>query len=686
MSNGVVERAERRIHLVGSVPLNSPEEVFERISSALGDRIERLPDGETGPRSDWIVWQYPVLSSRPEFEICPPGEHPYRSLPRLRLRDGAKADSLEFGDLGYAQAALSSFGTFARLKRDGVIPQHCRFQVSLPTPLSPITAFIARDDQASVESVYEAALVEELSRILRAIPASQLAIQWDANFEFAMLDGLMPCWFDDVRAGVVERLLRLAQYVPSEVQLGFHFCHDHERLRHERPYDARRMVEVANALSAVMSRPLNWLHLPVPGGRLDVGFFEKLAPLRLGPDTELYLGLVHLDEGDLGVATRITAAERYLSRFGIATACGWGRHRHSDLDELIRLHREASTPAFPTPVAGEGFEWPAGFDRIPNEKWTTDAVDEFGLAYDHVDQHSWYSNLDPTVAELAATLRDGDILMDYSGGTGILLDRLKLRFFEGAVGTIIVDSSPKFLRVALEKFRDDPRVGLRVLRYLKDEGRLQRVDEVLGDAMLGRGVDVVACTNAIHLYPDLGDTLQSWHRVLRPEGKVLVNSGNIRNPRARRSEWILDETVWVVADLAEGIVRSDPEFAEYRPLLDDRDRIKSYGTFRDQVFLAPRPLEEYLAAFTANGFRIESVREASIDASVHDWYEFLTAYHGAVLGWLGGTEKIDGVAPSEKAVADRLKLMRQAMELLFGHRRTFQACWTYLTCVKDAAR
>ena len=59
--------------LVGSVPLRSAEEVFQVMAAELGDRVRHLPDGETGPRSDWIVWQYPVLSSRPEFEVCPPG-------------------------------------------------------------------------------------------------------------------------------------------------------------------------------------------------------------------------------------------------------------------------------------------------------------------------------------------------------------------------------------------------------------------------------------------------------------------------------------------------------------------------------------------------------------------------------------------------------------------------------------
>ena len=684
MSRALGERADRGVHLVGSVPLASPDEVFRSLSSALGDRLDRLPDGETGPRSDWIVWQYPALSSRPEFEVGPPGEHQFRSLPRLRLRDEAARATLRFEDLGYADAAIASYRTFSHLKRDRVMPRHLRFQVSLPTPLAPVTAFVAPADQAVVEPIYQTALLAELDEILVAIPHDQLAIQWDANFEFAMLGGLVPAWFDDVRAGVVERLLRLARAVPADVQLGFHFCHDHERLHHDRPYDARHMVEVANALSAVISRPLDWLHLPVPPGRLDIAFFEKLAPLALRDETALYLGLVHLGEGDAGVDARITAARRYLRHFGVATACGWGRHRHAEVDELARLHRDATTATHePAPIA-VAFAWPDGFERIPDETWAASPPDPSGLAYDSVAQHSWYANLDPTVVELVDRLRNGDVLVDYSGGTGILIDRLLLRLFDADVGMLIVDSSPKFLRVALEKFRDDRRVGVRLLRYLKEAARLERLDEVLGDGLAARGIDVLACTNAVHLFPDLHDTLGSWCRALRPGGQVLVSSGNIRNPRARASEWILDETVSVVADLAEGIVRSDADYAAYLPLLDDAERTKAHAEFRDQVFLAPRPLGHYLDRFAGAGLVVESVREASITAGVDDWYEFLTAYHGAVLGWVGGTEKIDGAAPTDAAVVDRLRLMRQAMDLLFAKRPTFQACWTYITASKPA--
>jgi hypothetical protein len=46
----------RDIYLVGSVPLENAEQVFEKISAAFGPRIKRIPDGETGERADWITW------------------------------------------------------------------------------------------------------------------------------------------------------------------------------------------------------------------------------------------------------------------------------------------------------------------------------------------------------------------------------------------------------------------------------------------------------------------------------------------------------------------------------------------------------------------------------------------------------------------------------------------------------
>ena len=309
--------------------------------------------------------------------------------------------------------------------------------------------------------------------------------------------------------------------------------------------------------------------------------------------------------------------------------------------------------------------------RVPEEDWTNREVDEAGIAYDHVDAHGWYRNLDLTVEDLVHTLRDGDILLDYSGGTGILLDRLRLRVFDRRVGVVIVDASGKFLRVALEKYHRDPLVALRLLRYLKDEQRLQRLDEVVDIEF-----DALACTNAIHLYPNLDETLGTWMAALRPGGNVVINSGNIRNPRAKPAEWILDETVWVINDLAEGLVRSDPQYVHYREAVDDVERMKAHAEYRDRVFVAPRPLDSYLQALTDAGFEGLDVREETIEARVSEWFEFLSAYHYAVLGWVGGPD------PTPGALRDRLHLIRHAMETLFGGRPSFNACWTYISARK----
>jgi ubiquinone/menaquinone biosynthesis C-methylase UbiE len=671
----------RGVHLVGSVPLASPDEVFRTVAAGLGDRLRRVPDGETGPRSDWIVWQYPVLSAQPQFEVGPPGPGHYRALPRLRLRPDERAESIRLENLGYAEAAIASYRVFARLKRDGVVPSGCRLQVCLPTPLAPISAFIAAEDQAALEPIYEARMLRELEEIVQAIPHEQLAIQWDTNVELGMLEGVFPVWFSDARAGILERLLRLSRHVPPAVQLGYHLCYgDSQRRYLAEPKDAGLLVQIAGALATSLGRPLNWLHLPVPRERDDEAYFEPLSDLRLRPETELYLGLVHLTDGPDGARRRIEAASRYVDTFGVATECGWGRRAPSTVPELVELHRAVSAPLETAGRPRTGvFEWPEGFSRIPDEDWTRQSADSFGLAYDTVEHHGWYRNLDPTVEELAADLRDGDLLIDYSGGTGILLDRLKLRMFDRSVGMVIVDSSAKFLTVALEKFRDDPLIGVRRLRFLKDRKRLQFLDEVLGPEMVARGADAIVSTNAIHLYYDLPDTLASWTRSLRPGGAVYVNSGNIRNPRARPNEWILDETVWVIDEVAEGLVRTDARYAAYRDALDDEERMAAHRAHRDRVFLTPRPLQYYLDALEGAGLRVRDVREETIEASVDDWFELMRAYHDAVLGWVGGTDKVDGAEPTEEAVADRLGLIRHSMEILFGGRRDFRACWTYVS-------
>jgi hypothetical protein len=171
--------------------------------------------------------------------------------------------------------------------------------------------------------------------------------------------------------------------------------------------------------------------------------------------------------------------------------------------------------------------------------------------------------------------------------------------------------------------------------------------------------------------------------VLEPGGLVRVNSGNIRNPRAGENEWIIDETVYVVHEVAAGLVRTDSRYEPYRAVLEDPERLRPYLDWRDQVFLAPRPLDFYLDALRETGFTIVDVSERTIEASVQEWYEFLSAYADAVLGWVGGSAKVDGAGASEQAAADRLELLRAALDVIFGGRPTFQCCWTYISATRE---
>lgn len=326
------------------------------------------------------------------------------------------------------------------------------------------------------------------------------------------------------------------------------------------------------------------------------------------------------------------------------------------------------------------FAWPAGFRQVPDYDWTRGPVESLALKYDTVNHHGWYRNIDPTVEDLAAVLKEGDLLIDYSSGTGILAERLLNRIGDLGVGIVLVDSSPKFLRVALDKFHGDPRIAFRWIRYLKEKKRLEFVDEVLGEDVVRRGADALASTNAIHLYYDLDETLRSWSRALKPGARVFVQSGNIRSPNPAPDTWIIDETVEALHRAALEVVQRDDHYAAYREVLDDGNRMSAYAAYREKVFLPVRPLHHYLTAFRKAKLKVKSVNCRTIEARVKEWFEFLSVYHDAVLGWIGGVEKIDGQPPSPKAVKDRLAAMRAAMQIVFEGRESFQCSWTYVTC------
>jgi methionine synthase II (cobalamin-independent) len=335
-----------KVHLVGSVALDTVEEVFRTAGTLLGRRLKRVPDGESGGRRHWIFWQYPLLCASPYLRTDTTTINQAQMIPKLRLGEGVRAEEIHFGELGYAREARASYQDFVAARARSELPQAVRFQVSLPTPMAVTVRYCVPHDIPAIEPAYENAMLDEVAQICRAIPHRDLAIQWDVCIEMVIWDGQLDQFPKEGigHTDIIARLKRLADAVPLDVELGFHLCYgDYDAKHFVEPIDGTKMVELANAIASSVRHPIAFLHMPVPVARSDDAFFRPFANLKLAPTTELYLGLVHAEDGAEGIKKRAAAATKYISTFGIAMECGISRRKTPDIvRKILALHAEGS--------------------------------------------------------------------------------------------------------------------------------------------------------------------------------------------------------------------------------------------------------------------------------------------------------------------------------------------------------
>jgi hypothetical protein len=331
------------ILLVGSVPLDTVEQVFRTIGGPLGPHLAYMPDGEVGDRRYWIDGiAYRVLNGHPEIETlrrpAPDENGVERWRPQgihdqfqFRVKPGVR--EVRFGDpgwrLGYTRDAVNSYFVFRQLKEEGVLPAAVKFQVCLPLTYSAVTSFFPDpEDHTRIVPGFTAALLAEVVKMAELIPPDDLAIQWDLAVENRYLEATLP------REGVAaarreaKRLMaparEISPHIPDQVALGYHSCFGTlNGWPSRQPRDLTGSVILLNEAAAASGRRVDFVHLPTLGSAED-GFFAPLKDLNVG-DARVYLGAIHHMHGADGLGRQLRSALKYLPQFGIAAPCGFGR-------------------------------------------------------------------------------------------------------------------------------------------------------------------------------------------------------------------------------------------------------------------------------------------------------------------------------------------------------------------------
>ena len=343
------------VHLVGSVPLKSEEEVWSKVFESLPGRCATVPDGETGSRFYFTRWQkslFPRETHGPLFaDYEPVSEYPkdLESMPSTK----------------YDEAAVESYQKFSKLRHEGKIPLNVRLQVCIPGLANTIYSVVAPKYQSEAAKIYEQRLLEDAKRLQEQIPSEDLAIQIDLACEFGVLESsrgrmkgtifgqvFTPWWissnsqdpFAETKKYLMDNIVRLAKTVKPEIPLGFHLCYgDVEHSHFMQPENVELMVDIINEIAEQLKplRTVEWVHMPVPKDRKDAEYFTALNKLNIG-HAKLFLGVVHAHD-ETGTEERIKVAQSvYEKPFGVATECGMGRTPVADLDSIFAISESVS--------------------------------------------------------------------------------------------------------------------------------------------------------------------------------------------------------------------------------------------------------------------------------------------------------------------------------------------------------
>ena len=339
--------------LVGSVPLDTVEEVMRAFGGALAPYLPAVPDGEVGERRSWVNrLGYQIFNGHLDLDTIrrpKPIDGVEQLLPRgrddswqFKVKPGV--ERVRFGNpgsrLGYARDAVNSYFVFRTLREKGILPEGVRFQISIPMVNSVIRPLYFPDpaDLPRIRPGFEAALAAEVAVIVAKIPHEDLAIQWDCAWELQAVCGAGKVVPSELEVKThVPPISRLSNVIPKDVALGFHYCFGtFGGWPAFAPDDLSRPVELINAANAVIDRRIDWIHIPTLD-RTDDAFYAPFTKLD-AKDARVYLGAIHTMPT---LKQRVGVARKFLPDFGLAAYCGFGRTPPEQMPRILQDHLDA---------------------------------------------------------------------------------------------------------------------------------------------------------------------------------------------------------------------------------------------------------------------------------------------------------------------------------------------------------
>ena len=609
------DRAGHGAHLVGSVPLASAEVVFETVAAALGDRVRRIPDGETGPRSDWIVWQLPVFTSRPELEIVPPGPNSWRPLPRVRLEDGVRATACGSRRSATPTPRSPPIARSRASSATGV----CRGRAGSRCACRRRWPRSARSSCPSTRPRWRRPTRRACWRSWGSCYASCRTTRSRSS---GTPTSSSRCWRASSRSGSPTSRAASssgccawpATCPPTSswaTTSATATCSTATSRSRPTPGDWSRSP---TRCAASLGRPLNWIHLPVPRDRADAAYFAPLARPAPARGDRALPGARPPHGRRRGHAAAAGGRERVRLRLRRRHRVRLGPAPPATVPELLRIHHAVERAA-PPGRCGAAAVRVAGRSRARAGRGLDAPADrQLRPALRHRREPRLVPQPRPDRGgPRPPPRRRPDPRGLLAARASAFLDRLKLRIFDRQVGLLIADSSPKFLRVAVDKFGEDPRVAFRLLRG-QGGGR----SSTRGGARpaLGARVDRSPRRRDRSLHRPARDArvvgaraaaggvfIQSGHRNSTPARA----SGSSTRPCGRSTRWR-----W-------GSWRNDRGTPSTGPLLDDEGAPGGARGLSRRVFCRV-PLDYYLHGLEGAGFRVEDVTARTIEARVEDWF------------------------------------------------------------------